>query len=63
MIGECSLPYSVLPYFSEDNPHFYDADMDSKFLVLINRGYNKIKVFIIISCLKTECEIFPEKYG
>ena len=43
------------------------TDMDSKFLVRIIRGYSKIsveiRIFTIISCLKTECRLSPEKYG
>ena len=51
----------MISYFSRDSPHFYDSDMDSKFLVRINHGYSEFEVFVriftIISCVKMECEI------
>ena len=47
-----------IPYFSGDNPRVYDSGMDFKFLVRVIRS--NIRVFAIISCLKTKCRL-PQK--
>ena len=56
-----------IPYFSGDNSHFYDSDIDSEFLVRIIREHSKlyaeIRVFTIILSLKTKCGLSSEKYG
>ena len=45
-----------LLYVSGGSMHFYDSDMNSKFLVQVTCGYNK-KSFSIILCLKMDCKL------
>ena len=47
----------LLTYFSANNPHFYDPDMDSNFMVQIIREYSKFEDSF---CHNNMIKFYPE---